>query len=249
MLCTFGPVATRHGLDGHQADVLALDLVHEGLVVGPVRLVAPQHGVERREHRRERVSAQRLEVSCWGLMAVAGDADCPDHALLLRPDRGRECAVGPSRRIELSPVTDRVKLQQIDTVCLQPPQRSIDLPPSRFLVTMACLRRQEDPIADLWHPRSQPQLGFPIVRRHVEVVDAPIEGLLNGAVRHVLRHIAQGRSAVDENRTVMLETSEPSFLHIDHSLPVIQRQATPADVPVGQVTSDAQHESRLSAAV
>ena len=55
-------------------------------------------------------------------MAVAGDADCPDQALLLRPDRGRECAVGPSRGIELIPVTDRVQLQQVNVVSLQPAQ-------------------------------------------------------------------------------------------------------------------------------
>ena len=101
-----------HDQSGVGSDVLARDRLgisgdqqpDESLVVGAVGLVAPQHGVERRENRRERMAAQCLEVGRGRLMAVPSDADRPDEALFLRPDRGRECAVGLGRRIELAKI-------------------------------------------------------------------------------------------------------------------------------------------------
>ena len=88
------------------------------------------------------------------------------------------------------------------------------------------LRRQEDPVADLRHPRPQPQLGIPVVGRDVEVVDPAVEGLLDGAVRHVLRHLAQRRRAVDEDRTLVPQASESPLLHSQYSPPTRSSGAT-----------------------
>ena len=55
-------------------------------------------------------------------MAVAGDADGADQPLLLRPYGRPQRAVLGEDQVELVEVADRVQLEQVDPVGLQPLQ-------------------------------------------------------------------------------------------------------------------------------
>ena len=120
------PVLPGDGLDEHQPGVLPSDLVGELLVSRAERRVAVQHDVHRREHGGERVPAQRLEVGRRGAVAVPGDADRADQALVLRAQRSLERAALAGHLVELVEVADRVQLQQVDAVGLQPLERAVD---------------------------------------------------------------------------------------------------------------------------
>ncbi len=177
-----GPVAPGRRLDRHQPGVLPADLVDERLVVRPEGGVAPQHGVERREDGREREAAQPLEVRGRGLVAVPGDADVADEALVLGAGGGLEGAALARDLAQLVEVADGVQLEQVDVVGLQPLQRAVDRRPGALAVAVARLRRQEDVVADPRDPRAQPQLGVAVARGDVEVVDPGVQRLLDRGV-------------------------------------------------------------------
>jgi hypothetical protein len=132
---------------------------------------------------------------------------------ILRPDRRAQRATRCGGAVELAEVADRVQLQQVDMVGLQPLQGSLDLAPGRLAVTLAGLGGQEDPVPDVRHPRTEPQLRVAVPGRDVDVVDAAVEGFLDRAVGHVLGDVTERRGAVDEHRAPVLESSEPARLH------------------------------------
>ena len=68
-----------------------------------------------------------------GLVAVAGDPDRAGQPLLPGPDRGLERAAGPVP-VQLLQVADRVQLDQVDVVGLQPLQAAVDLGPGGVAV-------------------------------------------------------------------------------------------------------------------
>jgi hypothetical protein len=55
-----------------------------------------------------------------------------------------------------------VDLDEVDVVGPQPLQAPVDLRPRLVAVTQAGLGGQEDPVADLRHPRPEPQLGVAV---------------------------------------------------------------------------------------
>ncbi len=107
-----------------------------------------------------------------------------------------------------------MQLQEVDPVGLQALERPVDLPPRVVTAALAGLRRQEDVVADAWHPRSKAQLGVAVVSRHIEVVDARVQCLLDRPVSDVLADVADGERAVDQNRALVLEAAESSSLHV-----------------------------------
>ena len=79
-----------------------------------------------------------------------------------------------------------MELDEVEVVGLQALERLVDLPPSGLLLALSGLAREKDVVADPWHPRPEPELGVAVVTRHVEVVDARVERLLDRGVRAVL---------------------------------------------------------------
>src|SRR4029453_12013768 len=96
------------------------DLLDEGSIAGSVRLVAPEHRVEGREDRGERVPPQRFEVRRRRVGAMSGDADRPGEPLVEGTGRRLEGAARTRCEVELARVADRMKLQQVDVVGPQP---------------------------------------------------------------------------------------------------------------------------------
>ena len=118
--------------------------------------------------------------------------------------------------VQVGKVADRVQLQQVDMVGLQPFQRPVDRRPGALGVTVAGLGREEQVGAaglEVRHQRPEPQLRIAVARRHVEVVDAGVERLLHRGVGGVLCHLAECGCTVDQDRALVLEPSQPSTFH------------------------------------
>ena len=101
---------------------------------------------------------------------------------------------------------------------LQPFQALVDLGPGGLPVAQAGLGGQEDPAADVGHPRAQPQLGLPVAGRDVEMVDPRVKGQPDRGVGGGLVDLGQGGRAVDQDRTLVAKATQSALLHGTHSL-------------------------------
>ena len=208
------PVPPGDGLDDHQADVLALHLVDERLVGRAVGASLAQHDVHRRQHRRERVPAQRLEVG--------GGASCPCPVMPTAPTSPSSCArsaasSAPSGPVALSSSSRSPTACSWSRSTWSVCSRSRDALICRQAasrVALAGLGGQEDLVADPRHPRAEPQLGVAVARGDVEVVDARVERLLHRGVGDVLGDVAERRRAVDEHRALVAELAESPPFHV-----------------------------------
>ena len=155
---------------------------------------------------------------------MPGDADVADQALVLGADGRLDGAAVAVHLAQLVEVADRVQLQQVDVVGLQPLQRPVDRRPGTLAVAVAGLRGQEDLVTDPGHPGAQPQLGVAVARGHVEVVDPGVQGLLDRGVGGRLVDLGQRRRAVDQHRALVPEPPQPAVLHVR---PLSCRRALP----------------------
>jgi hypothetical protein len=212
------PVPPGHGLDDHQPDVLCPRLGHQRLVVGPVGRVAVQHRVQRREHRVEPEPPQGLAVGRRRPVPMPGDPDRARQPLLPGPDRRLQRPARPGHAVQLGRVADRVELDEVDPVGPEPLQAPVDLRPGALAVAPFGLGGEEDALANPRHPGPEPQLRVAVAGRHVEVVDAGVQGELDRAVGGRLVDRGERGPAVDEDGAHVAETAQPSLLH-DATLP------------------------------
>jgi hypothetical protein len=106
-----------------------------------------------------------------------------------------------------------VQLDEVDRVGLESFQRAVDLAPGGVAVALVGLGREEDARPDPRHPRPESHLGIAVPRGHVEMVDAGVERLLDGAVGRVLVDLGQRRRPIDQYRALVAEPTEPASLH------------------------------------
>jgi hypothetical protein len=144
---------------------------------------------------------------------VPGDADGADQPFLASADRTLERSARGRSPVEIVEGPDGVELNQVHSRDLQPFDRTADA-----VVRLGCrwvsrLGREEDPIADPRHPRSEPQLGVAVVGRGVEVIDARIQRKLDRTICDLLRDLGEGRPAVDQHAAHVPEAPESPLLH------------------------------------
>jgi hypothetical protein len=132
-----------------------------------------------------------------------------------------------------------VDLDQVDVVGPQPLQAGVDLGPRLVAVAQAGLGGQEDPVADLRHPRPQAQLRVAVAGGDVEVVDAGVQSQADGGVGGVLVGLAQGGRPVDQDRALVAKSAQSALLHGTQlprpvGDPVTSLCATPATASLGR---------------
>src|SRR5919112_2870204 len=207
------PVTARDGLDDHKPGILALDLLHERLVIGAVPLVCGEDVVPGRKNRLERVTPQGFEVGCGSLVTVSRDADGPDEALFLGLDGGFEGTAGARGAVEVFEVAYRVELEEVHVVHAQAFEGVLDLTLRCSFIAQACLGGEEDAVPDLGHPAPVLELRVPVICRRVEVVHSGVERLRNGRVRVFLGGLRKRGPAEDEHGILAVETSQTTVLH------------------------------------
>src|SRR5881409_2880037 len=104
------------------------------------------------------MAAQCLQVRAGRAVAVTGDADPGDQTLVLRLQRRLQRAAGAGHLVERLDIPDRVQLEEVDVVRLQPLEGPVDPGPRRLTLALTGLRGQKDVATDPRHPRSQAQL-------------------------------------------------------------------------------------------
>jgi hypothetical protein len=147
------------------------------------------------------------------LHPVPGDADRGDEPFLTSADRTLERSAGRRPPVEIVEGPDGVELDQVNSRYLQPFDRATDA-----VVRLGCrwvpsLGREEDPIADPRHPRSEPQLRVAVVRRRVEVIDARMQRELDRPIGDILRDLGEGCPAIDQHAAHVAEAPESPLLH------------------------------------
>src|SRR5919106_4673446 len=152
-------------------------------------------------------------MRCRSVHPMAGDADRAYEAFVSRLQRSLERTARARGATEVLDVANRVELDEVDVLDLQPLERTTDRVVRPRHGTVAGLGRQEDLTADPRHPDAESHLGLAVRRRGVEVVDAGVERLADRGVGDLLRDVADRRPAEDENAAQVTDTPEPSPFH------------------------------------
>src|SRR5205809_596846 len=83
-------------------------------------------------------------------------------------------------------VPDGVELEEVKRFDAQPSEGGVNRALRAIAGPLGRLAAEEDLIADLPHPGGEAQFGIAVGGRNIEVIDAVIEGVLNGDIGHVL---------------------------------------------------------------
>src|SRR5919199_1219121 len=223
------PVPPRDGLYGHEPHILALYLLDERLKVPAIPFVHREDVVPGRHDRIEREAAQGLEVRRGSLVAVAGDPDGPDQALLTRLDGSLEGSAGGA--VEIFQVVYAVELDQVNLVHPQALEGGPDLAPGGILLALAGLGGEEDLIPEPGHPAPVVQLGVAVVGGGVEVVHPGLAREPDGPIRRLLANLRERRPAEDEDRVHPAQASQLPILHARVPSRRVRGDLTPLSVP------------------
>ena len=147
--------------------------------------------------------------------AVPGDADEARQAFVARPRQRLDGAAGPEGHVPLVGLDQVVELDQVDVVDAQPLERPLELGPRRVAAALAGLGGEEELVGASRHPRRQSQLGVPVRRRHVEVVDARLQQDRQQLVGCLLAHRRERRATEDDPAALVARASESRA--VDHA--------------------------------
>jgi hypothetical protein len=212
------PSTPGQALDGLQRDVaLGADGGQRLERLGIAR-VLHLHVVVRREHGVEGKPFQAAAVHLGHRQAMAGDADEAHQPLLARLDRRLEGAIGAQRGVPLDDVDQVVQLDGVDPVDAEAVEGPPDLLPGAAVGPFPRLRRDEEGARVALQPRRDPQFGVAVARRHVDVVDAVLQELVQGPVGVALGHAGQRRGTEDHAAGVMAGRAERRPWEHDGSL-------------------------------
>ena len=112
---------------------------------------------------------------------------------------------------------ERVELDQVDVINAQPFERAVDVLAGLRSRARSGLGREEEILPVTRHPRSDAQLGVPVPRSRVDVIDAVAEQHFQRAV--CLRLAGPGQRGRAEERHRALVTRPPEYPLLDHLRP------------------------------
>ena len=138
---------------------------------------------------------------------VACDTDEARQALLARLDRRLERAPRPHRLVPVVRMPERMELDQIDVIDAQPVERAVDVFPSLGAGSRPGLGREEEVLPVTRHPRADEELGVPVPRGGVDVVDAVAQQHVERAIRVRLAGLGQRGRAEERHRALVTRPS------------------------------------------
>ncbi len=208
------PWPARDRLDDLHRDI-SLAAGGEHLVEGlPVTLVLGEEEIERQEHRVEVEAREASAVHGGDGPPVAGDADEARQALRARLDRCLERAPRSHGLVPVVRMAERVELDQVDVIDAQPVERAVNVLAGLRSRARAGFRREEEILPVTRHPGTDAELGVPVPRGGVDVVDAVTEQHFQRAVRIRLAGPGQRGRAEERHRALVARPSEHPLL--DH---------------------------------
>src|SRR5437870_2815882 len=164
-----GPASDR--LDDLDRDVPLSAETQHLLEVSPVALLLGHEKVVRQQHGVEVEAREAAPVHRGDRPAVTGHPDEAREPLLAGLDESLQRASRPHDLIPVVGVAQGVELDQVDVVDAQPLERAVDVLAGLAAGPHAGLGREEEVLPVARHPRPDSQLGVPVPRSRVDVID------------------------------------------------------------------------------
>ena len=128
---------------------------------------------------------------------MAGDADEAHEPLVACRGEGGDRTARTERDVPLVGLDEVVQLDQVDLVDVHPGERPLELGTGVGALAFAGLRGEEHLTPVVGEPRPQPNLGFAVPGRGIDVVDATRPDHLECRVGTILRHRSERGRAED----------------------------------------------------